>query len=1671
MNSVNDLLSQRIAWGGNKLAYIFERSPEDSDPLSYAALGTEVARLGNLLRERGMHGKTVLLLYPSGLEYIVAFYACLYAGAIAVPVFPPRKNQKLNRLTSILDNAAPALLMATRQVFDDTARGFSDIGIPDDHWLLTDLGQVSADDTRWNPALLSPNHLAFLQYTSGSTGDPKGVMVSHGNLLVNEQMIADTFRTSTDSVVVSWLPIYHDMGLIGNVIQSLWMGGQMAFTSPFQFLQKPYSWLEMISRYKASHAGGPNFAFDLCTRRITDEQIAGLDLSHWRVAFNGSEPVLAETLNKFCQRFATCGFRAEAMQPCYGMAEATLLVTGSKEDKPFTQIHADKKALQSDTLVVCEQEGPGTQPLVSSGGQVADSTIAIADPESGHFLPEGQVGEIWVKGPHIAHGYYRKEEETAASFHVAAAHDQQDSGYLRTGDLGLLHQGELFVTGRLKDLIILRGRNLYPQDIELTIADCHPDVQPGSGAAFSVPGKEGEELVIVQEVKRTAIRSLDPAPVFESIRQAVAKNHEAQVAQIVLIMPASLLKTSSGKIQRRGNRQAYLDDQLRSLHRWPETEPQEKEQTEAAALSLSPDALSQWLMHAIASRSGISADKISPDMPFDQMGLDSLAAVELSGELSEKVGREVPATSLYDYPNPASLLAWLQGEKTTGTRAPSASTAEHKAAIAVEGMALRLPGADSPEAFWELIRSGKTAITEVADFRKEAFEDAQYPHISKAGFISDIDLFAAETFGISRKEAERMDPQQRLLLELSWHAMQDAGYEPEALKGRRVGVFVGISSQDYSRLSDSEGPSLYQGTGNAASIAANRLSYFFDFSGPSMAIDTACSSSLVATHLACKSLQQDECDLALVAGVNLLLDPALSRSFAAAGMLSADAYCHTFDNRASGYVRGEGAAVLLLQKAGSSEAAGKRSYGHIAGSAINQDGRSNGLTAPNGPAQERVIREALRNAGISPEQVILSEAHGTGTSLGDPIEVNTLQSIYGQHRQGSTWLSALKSNIGHLEAAAGIAGLIKALLCLYHRERSPQAGFATLNELIKLPGSLQISTENAPLPASDTLYAGVSSFGFGGANAHVLLSTAPATAIKTASDRLPLKAFARKRYWLSSQKETAPGTADIYALQWETISPLPSHDGQEKLLPLALSEGLRKPDWCTGEVPVLSTQDTDVLASAGDQPLLLFCPEPAAIDQTHCQSFLWLLQQLGTQPRRILLSYAGASGAPLSQALTGMSHSAAIELPQLHICHYYGPQDEASLRTALAQTGKERLLWQEGKQWQAARLGQQAQQGSTQATDYSGLHLVTGATGGAGRALCTHLAEQGATQIIALARKAPADWEQQVAAFAEKGCQLTLLPTDLATATDLKEAEAAIATADAPFGGIWHLAGTLADTAITEMDSAQLSTAFAAKVNGAALLDALSRSQQARHFVLFSSVAAVMGSPGQANYAAANASLDHLAAQRRAQGLPALSINWGLWAGEGMSESASDSLREGRSLIKPLPAGAYLRALDTLIDTAQPQVMVASLEEKALHLLPSTGYFAGIVPQANAESSSRGDWARALAGMETAAAERALLDRLSTAVSKTLGATGDERPAADLGFAEMGMDSLMLVELQQQLNHHLDLQVAITSLYSFPDLRSLSRHLLTLLPLGESPETAASEEEQALEALLNEIGF
>ncbi len=661
LDLVIDRLKKHIDSTPDKV--IFRYIENDSDRpkiVTFKELDYEAKKVASMLQEKYNKGDRALLLYPAGLDFIYAFLGCLYAGVVAVPAYPPRKNQKIDRLRNIVEDCDAKVILTTDQIYKIS----KDIFEKDE--LFSNISLVSTETIEenrpFNEVLVDNEDLAFLQYTSGSTGNPKGVMVSHANISSNLEVIKEFVECDKNSIGTSWLPHFHDMGLIGGVLLPMYVGFEIILMSPLYFLQKPIRWLKVISDYRVNITTGPNFAYELCINNIKDEELKDIDLSSLHSMLNGAEPIYADTLRRFTQKFTKYGFDKKAHCPCYGMAETTLIVTGIPREREYRVISVDSKALKNNQVVLKERD-KGSQELVSCGVTRLGHEVAIVDSNM-KLLDENMVGEVCVRGASVTKGYWRNSSKTRDDFHNYLKESKEP--YLKTGDLGFLYDNELYICGRKKAMMVIRGKNYYPHDIELSTYSSHEALVNMGTAIFSIEKNGLERVVVVQEVKRTYIRKLNPTEVFKAIQEAIYINHEIQAYDIVLIRPGQLKKTSSGKIQRYNNKEAYLENSFSSLYQYLDVESLEKENEYLAPRNETEERLAKIFQEVL------SIDKVSINDNFFELGGHSLLAMQLVSRVRSELEIELPLKELFGMPTVEALSLYLQthGEESSLTKIP-----------------------------------------------------------------------------------------------------------------------------------------------------------------------------------------------------------------------------------------------------------------------------------------------------------------------------------------------------------------------------------------------------------------------------------------------------------------------------------------------------------------------------------------------------------------------------------------------------------------------------------------------------------------------------------------------------------------------------------------------------------------------------------------------------------------------------------------------------------------------------------------------------------------------------------------------------------------------------------------------------------------------------------------
>ncbi len=635
------VLQQNAKKYPEKIVYIFlEDGENEKEKISCSEIVERSKSIAAYLQKSGEKGDRVLLLFPTGIEFILSLYGCFFAGMIGVPAYPPKRNKPNERFSAILQNADPSIILCTYKIKDELEANYTQINLLEKKTILAfeDVLPEMAED--WVDPEINGENIALIQYTSGSTGNPNGVMVSHANIIHNSECIRLSFGFDASLVGVNWLPNFHDMGLIGCLIQPAYLGATNVIIPPLRFLQAPLNWFKIMTKYRATNAGGPNFAYEYCISKIDNSEIKNIDLSSVSTMFCGSEPIRKKTLENFAEKFSSSGFNECQFYPCYGLAESVLIVTGGDYKKAPAYLSVDVKALQKNKLILSTKKEESSI-ITACGYPWLGMTVVIVNPESAEPCGYGNIGEIWVKGTSVAKGYWNDPEGTERTFR-AFIHNTEDGPYLRTGDLGFIHEGQLYISGRLKDLIIIRGSNYYPNDIEHCVEQCHPALRIDACAAFSADINGEEKLIIIQEVQRTFMRDLNEYEVFESIRNAVFSDYNLQPYAIILMKTGSISKTTSGKTQRYTMKKAWLRHELSELASWQMKPDKEKADP---LIGYRPEFLREWMINWMAHKLEIDPGSIDPGKSVSSYGLDSVTAVSLERDINAQFGVDWPIES------------------------------------------------------------------------------------------------------------------------------------------------------------------------------------------------------------------------------------------------------------------------------------------------------------------------------------------------------------------------------------------------------------------------------------------------------------------------------------------------------------------------------------------------------------------------------------------------------------------------------------------------------------------------------------------------------------------------------------------------------------------------------------------------------------------------------------------------------------------------------------------------------------------------------------------------------------------------------------------------------------------------------------------------------------------
>ena len=1051
---------------------------EDRPNQSYGDLLHQAQCILGSLRDRGLQPQDKVILQLQNPRYFFAcLWGCFLGGFVPIPLGVERidvdfKQSKLYKVWQSCNDKPNGMASLRTLIVSDTDKIEVAIKIED----LLDC----EPDSNYHYGNL--DDLALLLFTSGSTGKPKGVMLSARNLIASVYGMAQVNQLVSHDITLNWMPLEHVASLVMFHLTEVYLGCQQIQVQSELILQNPLRWLDLIDRHRVTATWSPNFAYGLVNEKLTSTTGHSWDLSCVRWMGNGAEAVVGQTSQRFLELLAPYGLSPAVLSPGYGMSETT---SGISHCNDF--YHNMNRE------------------FVEVGAPIPGVTLRIVN-EDGSLVPEGEIGLLQVKGATVTAGYYQQPELNREVFTA--------DGWFNTGDLGFLVAGKLTITGRQKDVIIVNGVNYYSHEIE-TVVEAIAGVTVSYTAACSVNSQQQEVAIFFHTSKQEELREL-----INKIRHSVFTTVGVAPAYIIPVARQTIPKTAIGKIQRSQLSQRFAAGEFE------ETVKQVADLFNSRNLSqqdLPQNAIEQKLV--AIWQEVLNQKTVGVNDSFFELGGNSLLLMQVLSKLTLEYN--LSATALFQYPTISALANYLNSDRDSkalqqGKRRGELRKTGNKD-VAIIGMSCRFPGANNVEEFWNNLCNGVESISFFEDaeilasgVESELLKDPNY--VKASPILKDIEGFDADFWGYSPKEAQLLDPQQRLFLESAWESLEDAGYDPFNYQGD-ISLYGGAATNTYLlnniypnrhtidnrdrlgiiNLSSMGGFQVT--TANDKDYLTTRTSYKLNLTGSSVNVQTACSTSLVTVHLACQSLINLECDLALAGGVSVHSPQKMGYLHQEGMILSADGHCRAFDRDASGTIFGSGAGMVVLKLLDKAIADGDRIYGVIKGSAVNNDGGTKvGYFAPNVDGQTRVVAEALAVADLPPESINYIEAHGTGTKLGDPIEITALTQAYHQDKKETSYcaVGSVKTNVGHLQMASGIVGLIKATLCLYHQKIVPSLHYTQPNPQIDLEHSpFYINTQLQEWTAdSYPRRAGVNSLGIGGTNAHVILEEFVAEEIK-----------------------------------------------------------------------------------------------------------------------------------------------------------------------------------------------------------------------------------------------------------------------------------------------------------------------------------------------------------------------------------------------------------------------------------------------------------------------------------------------------------------------------------------------------------------------------------------------
>ncbi len=1035
------------------------------------------------LQDKGIRkGEHILLVINDPEKFYIAFWACMLGGLVAIPLAEPTSyvagSNGFKRVENIWKENQHGHVIITRQQENSVLELKKEKDFENFSYLcLEDLIQSQLD---CEIPKIEDDDIIFIQYSSGSTGRPKGILLTNRNIMENVNSLVHSYRSDENDRTFNWLPQNHNMGIFGLHLTSVMVGSAQYIMASHHFIRDPYLFLKKLSDHRGNWFAASNFAFEWMEQKITPEQVATLDLSCIVRAYNGADPISLNVVDSFLNKFVKAGFPKHTMKPAYGLSECTLAATLTSLDVPYYWEYVDRDILATEKRAVAVnavEEGEANR-MVCVGTPIHNVTVRVCD-ENNQVLKQREIGEIQIAGGLVSQGYYTQDTIIPLV---------NEDNFLPTGDLGYIVDEGVVITGRIKDVIVIRGKNYISSDFEDAIFEDLKLQRSNIAVTSSFSGEKGhEELLVFIEYDKDVISFL---PLASSAKKLIMKKFGLEAD---FVLPVEQFpRTSTGKIQRFALKCQYQNKQYQTIIKQIQQSMNSNQKSDMESKSISGDAIQGIWCQVL----NIPESQVEMDASFLEIGGTSVKAYEFLGKLSELIGVDIPSSIFSKCETLSEFIDYFSNNSSIVKTDMATTTIEKvhtKETVAITGMALRFPDAENIEQFWRNLVEGKDSIKRVSLSRRELLDLPEWN--DWLGEINDVNSFDYEFFNIDLEEAKVMDPQQRILLELAYQALEDAGAINDVESEKNFATYAATSFNAYL-------PIIFDAikkdamihpkalVRNLNNVIAAEIAHKFNMTGHSIAIDSACSSFLVAIHQARKSIIKGEVEGAVVTGSFLILNEMIHRLADKGGILSSNNQSKTFDINADGSTLGEGCIVLVLEKTSAAQAKNKHIYGEIIGSAINNDGYSLSIMAPNPRGQYNVLKDAYHDAGISPYDIGMYEAHGTGTEIGDPVEINALAKLFANYpkKDRTVSIGSVKTNIGHLLPAAGGAGIAKMLLSMMHNKIPPSLNIEKLNpKLLMEQTPLSVVTEVQPW-LQEKKYGAVNSLGLGGTNAHIILS-------------------------------------------------------------------------------------------------------------------------------------------------------------------------------------------------------------------------------------------------------------------------------------------------------------------------------------------------------------------------------------------------------------------------------------------------------------------------------------------------------------------------------------------------------------------------------------------------------